>query len=197
MRFSGCFLSPRTWFLKFYTSHGCWFQSVVSFTTFFICSRFLDGLSQALDSYLPKMSGFELLKTVYHLCQLGHFPSAPLQQLLQSGTLEQFKTTGKSRLFPASCFLYSICFIWTASVFLQRPGFSLTKRECFKQWTCAFVSTTLHSPRPRLSLRFSWETPSPAVHQPNCGSRRACRLCWRTRRTQRCRKRCWWRTPTS
>lgn len=56
--------------------------------------RFLKSLSQALDSYLAKMSGFELLKAVYHLCILGHFPPVPLQQLLHSSTLEHFKTTG-------------------------------------------------------------------------------------------------------
>uniref|UniRef100_A0A3Q4ATM3 RAP domain-containing protein n=1 Tax=Mola mola TaxID=94237 RepID=A0A3Q4ATM3_MOLML len=44
--------------------------------------QFLDSLSRAVDSYLPKMTGFELLKTIYHLCVLGHFPPAPLQQLL-------------------------------------------------------------------------------------------------------------------
>lgn len=59
---------------------------------------FLDSLSQAVDSYLPKLSGFQCLKVVYHLCVLGHFPSAPLEQLLQSSTLEQL-----SRLkFPKS-----------------------------------------------------------------------------------------------
>ncbi|KAA8579842.1 FAST kinase domain-containing protein 2, mitochondrial [Etheostoma spectabile] len=62
--------------------------------------QFLDRLSQALDSYLPKMSGFELLKTVYHLCLMGHFPSAPLEQLLQSSTLEKFKTTAP-RFLPS------------------------------------------------------------------------------------------------
>ncbi|XP_036947681.1 FAST kinase domain-containing protein 2, mitochondrial [Acanthopagrus latus] len=55
--------------------------------------QFLDGLTGALVSYLPRMSGFELLKTVYHLCLLCHFPPAPLEQLLQSSTLEQLKTT--------------------------------------------------------------------------------------------------------
>ncbi|KAM3585347.1 uncharacterized protein V6R79_014975 [Siganus canaliculatus] len=55
--------------------------------------QFLDGLSMVLESYLPKMSSFELLRVVYYLCILNHFPSAPLQHLLQSSTLEQFKTT--------------------------------------------------------------------------------------------------------
>ncbi|KAE8278458.1 FAST kinase domain-containing protein 2, mitochondrial Precursor [Larimichthys crocea] len=55
--------------------------------------QFLDSLSQVLDAYLPKMSEFELLKTVYYLCQLGHFPSAQLEKLLQGSTLEQFKMT--------------------------------------------------------------------------------------------------------
>ncbi|XP_035005644.1 FAST kinase domain-containing protein 2, mitochondrial [Hippoglossus stenolepis] len=55
--------------------------------------QFLDGLTQVLESYLPKMSGFGLLKAVFHLCLLGHFPSAPLEQLLQNSTMEQFNTT--------------------------------------------------------------------------------------------------------
>ncbi|TNN51474.1 FAST kinase domain-containing protein 2, mitochondrial [Liparis tanakae] len=55
--------------------------------------QFLESLSQALDSYLPKMSGFELLKAVYYLSLLGHFPSAPLEQLLQTSTLEKFNST--------------------------------------------------------------------------------------------------------
>lgn len=69
--------------------------------------RFLDSLSRALDSYLPKMSGFELLKAVYHLSVLGHFPSAPLQQLLQSSTLEQFKTTGMVYVYVRHLFFSS------------------------------------------------------------------------------------------
>lgn len=55
--------------------------------------QFLDSLSQALESYLPKMSCYGLLKAVYCLCLLGHFPSAPLEHLLQSSTLEQLNTT--------------------------------------------------------------------------------------------------------
>lgn len=69
----------------------------------FCCGRFLDSLIPALVSYLPKMSSFELLKVVYHLCLLGHFPSALLEPLLQSSTLEKFKSTGKTNtifVFP-------------------------------------------------------------------------------------------------
>ncbi|XP_072218678.1 FAST kinase domain-containing protein 2, mitochondrial [Leuresthes tenuis] len=51
--------------------------------------KFLDSLSHALSSYLPKMSGMQLLKCVYCLCLMGHFPSALLEKLLQSSTLEQ------------------------------------------------------------------------------------------------------------
>ncbi|KAK2856831.1 hypothetical protein Q5P01_005566 [Channa striata] len=58
--------------------------------------QFLDSLTQALDSYLPKMSGFELLKSVYCLCLLGHFPSALLDKLLQSSTLEHLNSTSSS-----------------------------------------------------------------------------------------------------
>lgn len=55
--------------------------------------QFLDCLSHALCSYLPKMSGFELLKAVYCLCLMGHFPAVLLEQLLQSRTLEQLLTS--------------------------------------------------------------------------------------------------------
>lgn len=51
--------------------------------------QFLDSLSHVLSSYLPKISAFELLKAVYFLCLLGHFPYAPLEQLLQSSVLEK------------------------------------------------------------------------------------------------------------
>ncbi|XP_015244422.1 PREDICTED: FAST kinase domain-containing protein 2 [Cyprinodon variegatus] len=60
--------------------------------------QFLDSLSNALNSYLPKMSGFELLKAVYCLCLLNHFPSALLEQLLNDSMLEQL-ASGK---FPKS-----------------------------------------------------------------------------------------------
>ncbi|XP_029030408.1 FAST kinase domain-containing protein 2, mitochondrial [Betta splendens] len=59
---------------------------------------FLDSVSQVLDSYLHKLSAFELLKSVYFLCLLGHFPSAPLEKLLQSSTVEQINSSAsKSR----------------------------------------------------------------------------------------------------
>lgn len=58
------------------------------------CS-FLDGVTQTLCSYLPKMSAFELLRSVYYLSVLGCFPSAPLQQLMNEDTINQFKTTGE------------------------------------------------------------------------------------------------------
>lgn len=55
--------------------------------------QFLDGLCQALESYLPKMSKWELLRMFQSLCLLGHLPSAPLERLLHESMLEQFKTT--------------------------------------------------------------------------------------------------------
>ncbi|XP_061654951.1 FAST kinase domain-containing protein 2, mitochondrial [Phyllopteryx taeniolatus] len=54
--------------------------------------QFLQSLSQALDFYLPRMSGYELLKACYCLCLLGHFPSMPLQKLLQGTTLEMLSS---------------------------------------------------------------------------------------------------------
>uniref|UniRef100_H3DAK9 FAST kinase domains 2 n=1 Tax=Tetraodon nigroviridis TaxID=99883 RepID=H3DAK9_TETNG len=43
---------------------------------------FLDGVTRTLCSYLPKISTFELLRSVYYLSVLGCFPPAPLQQLM-------------------------------------------------------------------------------------------------------------------
>ncbi|RVE75411.1 hypothetical protein OJAV_G00016520 [Oryzias javanicus] len=51
--------------------------------------QFLESVSRALDSYLPRMSEWELLKSAYCLCLLGHFPLALLEQLLQSSAAEQ------------------------------------------------------------------------------------------------------------
>lgn len=59
------------------------------FLVLFHIFRFLDSLSHALISYLPKMSGLELLKAAHYLCGMNHFPSALLEQLLSSSTLEQ------------------------------------------------------------------------------------------------------------
>ncbi|XP_028322611.1 FAST kinase domain-containing protein 2, mitochondrial [Gouania willdenowi] len=65
--------------------------------------EFLDSLTHVLSSYLPKMSTYALLKSVYCLCLLGHFPSAPFEQLLQSCTLEQLQESkfpqSKERMF--------------------------------------------------------------------------------------------------
>ncbi|XP_012712710.2 FAST kinase domain-containing protein 2, mitochondrial [Fundulus heteroclitus] len=55
--------------------------------------QFLDSLSHALISYLPKMSALELLKAVSWLCLLNHFPAPILEQLLSVNTLEQLAST--------------------------------------------------------------------------------------------------------
>ncbi|XP_029924366.1 FAST kinase domain-containing protein 2, mitochondrial [Myripristis murdjan] len=55
--------------------------------------QFLDSVSRVLDSYLSRMSPPEVLKVVYCLCVLVHFPPALLEHLLQSSTLEQLSTT--------------------------------------------------------------------------------------------------------
>ncbi|KAM9836288.1 FAST kinase domain-containing protein 2, mitochondrial isoform 1-T2 [Aulostomus maculatus] len=55
--------------------------------------QFLDALSQELDCHLPRMPAFELLQTVHYLCLLGHFPSEPLEKLLQGSTLDKLRST--------------------------------------------------------------------------------------------------------
>ncbi|XP_074520281.1 FAST kinase domain-containing protein 2, mitochondrial [Halichoeres trimaculatus] len=54
--------------------------------------QFLDSVSRIIESYLPKMSYFDLLRVVYRLCLLNHFPPAPLERLLQDNTLEHPKS---------------------------------------------------------------------------------------------------------
>ncbi|KAL4609043.1 FAST kinase domain-containing protein 2, mitochondrial [Arapaima gigas] len=51
--------------------------------------EFLDCLTNVLESYLPKMTQLELLRSVYFLCILGHFPLAPLEKLLSEETLHE------------------------------------------------------------------------------------------------------------
>lgn len=58
------------------------------------CSRFLQSLSKTLDFYLPRISNYELLKACSCLCLLGHFPSLPLEKLLQGTTLEELSSKG-------------------------------------------------------------------------------------------------------
>lgn len=108
------------------------------------CSRFLDCLSQVLDSYLPKMSGFELLKSVYCLCLLGHFPPAPLEKLLQSSTLEQLSNTGKtvnSHICTVFFHFSFFCFISSFCVSSQNRSFATTRKDSFRSWTCASILT--------------------------------------------------------
>ncbi|XP_077407771.1 FAST kinase domain-containing protein 2, mitochondrial isoform X2 [Vanacampus margaritifer] len=50
--------------------------------------QFLQSVSKTLEFYLPRMCSYDLLKACYCLCLLGHFPSAALEKLLQSTTLE-------------------------------------------------------------------------------------------------------------
>ncbi|KAM9327389.1 FAST kinase domain-containing protein 2, mitochondrial isoform 2-T2 [Pholidichthys leucotaenia] len=57
--------------------------------------KFLDSVSHVLNCYLPKMSGFELLRAVHSLSVMGHFPSAPLEHLLQESMLEQLAELAK------------------------------------------------------------------------------------------------------
>ncbi|XP_054628586.1 FAST kinase domain-containing protein 2, mitochondrial isoform X2 [Dunckerocampus dactyliophorus] len=73
--------------LKVYSSLNCDLQQNRE--------QFLQSVSQAVDAYLPKMSAYDLLKTCYYLCLLGHFPSAPLEKLLQGSTLEVLRSREK------------------------------------------------------------------------------------------------------
>uniref|UniRef100_A0A3B3S4U4 RAP domain-containing protein n=1 Tax=Paramormyrops kingsleyae TaxID=1676925 RepID=A0A3B3S4U4_9TELE len=51
--------------------------------------EFLDSVTSLLESYLPRMTRVELLKAVFFLCILGHFPSTPLEKLLHEDALSE------------------------------------------------------------------------------------------------------------
>lgn len=72
------------------------------------------------------MSGFKLLRSVYYLCQLGHFPSAPLEQLLQSSTMEQFNNTRKMLNSHTQTHIRSYFFLCTWVFECQLPLFLLS-----------------------------------------------------------------------
>lgn len=55
---------------------------------------FLEGVTHVLQSSLPTISASKLLRAVSCLCVLGHFPQAPLEQLLQAHTLEELWVKG-------------------------------------------------------------------------------------------------------
>lgn len=54
-------------------------------------------MTQVLRSYLPKMSGADLLKAVSCLCVLGHVPQAPLEKLLQKEVLDELLKEGREQ----------------------------------------------------------------------------------------------------
>ncbi|KAG7463980.1 hypothetical protein MATL_G00182380 [Megalops atlanticus] len=54
--------------------------------------EFLESMTQVLESYLPKMAAAELLRGVFSLCILGHFPLALLERLVQTETVQELHT---------------------------------------------------------------------------------------------------------
>ena len=70
------------------------FRSSISFFCLYVY-RFVESMTHVLQTYLPKMSSPDLLRAVVSLCMLGHFPPAPLQQLLQGQTLDELRAAGQ------------------------------------------------------------------------------------------------------
>lgn len=58
-------------------------------------TEFVASVTKVLESYLPKMSSTDLLKAVYYLGLLEHFPQTLLDKLLQQETLDQILQKGK------------------------------------------------------------------------------------------------------
>ncbi|XP_044526620.1 FAST kinase domain-containing protein 2, mitochondrial [Gracilinanus agilis] len=51
--------------------------------------QFLEVITSALNTYLPKISSLNLLKAVYSLCLLKHFPQDPFNHLLQENIINE------------------------------------------------------------------------------------------------------------
>ncbi|KAG5261900.1 hypothetical protein AALO_G00289850 [Alosa alosa] len=61
-------------------------------------SEFLDGITHAVEAYLDRLHPDNLLKAIYFLSLLEHFPVLPLERLLQEDTLEQLFSNDKQRV---------------------------------------------------------------------------------------------------
>ncbi|XP_035266070.1 FAST kinase domain-containing protein 2, mitochondrial isoform X1 [Anguilla anguilla] len=57
--------------------------------------EFLERMTSVLESYLLKMAPTDLLRGVFSLCILGHFPLAPLERLLHRETLDELTKGGQ------------------------------------------------------------------------------------------------------
>ncbi|XP_067844100.1 FAST kinase domain-containing protein 2, mitochondrial [Heptranchias perlo] len=55
--------------------------------------QFLQTLSDVFQSYLSKCSSLELLRGVYYLCMMGHYPQAALSQLFQDDILSELHSS--------------------------------------------------------------------------------------------------------
>ncbi|KAL1022345.1 hypothetical protein UPYG_G00025440 [Umbra pygmaea] len=55
---------------------------------------FLESMTKMVEFYMLKVAASDLLKVVYYLCVLGHFPAIPLEQLLLQDTMEKIGVQG-------------------------------------------------------------------------------------------------------
>ncbi|XP_067892080.1 FAST kinase domain-containing protein 2, mitochondrial [Heterodontus francisci] len=55
--------------------------------------QFLQTLSDVFQLYLSKCSSLELLRGVYYLCLMGHYPQAALSQLFQDDILSELRSS--------------------------------------------------------------------------------------------------------
>ncbi|XP_020864341.1 FAST kinase domain-containing protein 2, mitochondrial [Phascolarctos cinereus] len=56
--------------------------------------QFLEVITSALNTYLPKISSLSLLKAVYCFCVLKHFPQEPFNQLFQENIINELLMSG-------------------------------------------------------------------------------------------------------
>uniref|UniRef100_A0A4W4E4G7 RAP domain-containing protein n=1 Tax=Electrophorus electricus TaxID=8005 RepID=A0A4W4E4G7_ELEEL len=109
--------------------------------------EFLANMTRVLESYLPKMSSLDLLKAVSCLSVLGHFPQAPLQELLQEQHLGELLQRGQhagslcldfSFFFSLVCLICSPVFSWLIiPLYICRHLFNV---YWFISLECAIVS---------------------------------------------------------
>ncbi|XP_043549170.1 FAST kinase domain-containing protein 2, mitochondrial [Chiloscyllium plagiosum] len=61
-----------------------------------LIEQFLQTLSDVFELYLSKCSSLELLRGVYSLCLMGHYPQAALNQLFQDDILHELCSSGNA-----------------------------------------------------------------------------------------------------
>ncbi|XP_072473481.1 FAST kinase domain-containing protein 2, mitochondrial [Notamacropus eugenii] len=91
--------------------------------------RFLEVITRALNTYLPKISSLNLLKAVYCFCVLKHFPQEPFNQLFQENIINELLMSGnEDEKTEHMLHQVNACLDLEDTSFLKSPA--ITLKEC-------------------------------------------------------------------